>query len=191
MISKTQLDEARLDLARRAKQGIDFITAATIIWLLITLIWSTDMVVETKNIATLAASGLMMPLALLFSKAYKSQWKIKDNALHPLGLLLNIAQLFYFPILVLVIKLIPEYFVPVYIIITGAHFFPYAWFYKQPMFAIMAGVISAGALILSLTAVPSSSTLVPFTMVIALSVLTIFLFLSNKRLSSTSSYSVA
>ncbi len=191
MISKTQLDEARLDLAQRAKQGIDFITAATIIWLLITFIWSTDMVVANKNIATLAASGMMMPLALLFSKVYKSQWKIKDNALHPLGLLLNIAQLFYFPILVLVIKLIPDYFVPVYIIITGAHFFPYAWFYKQPMFAIMAGVISGGALILSLTAVPSSSILAPLAMVIALCVFTVFLFLSNKRLSGTSSYSVS
>lgn len=32
MISKAQLNEARLDLAHRAKQGMDFITAATIIW---------------------------------------------------------------------------------------------------------------------------------------------------------------
>ncbi|MFC4633095.1 DUF7010 family protein [Dokdonia ponticola] len=191
MISKIQLDKSRLDLAQRAKQGIDFITSATIIWLFITIIWSTDMVVGTKNTMTLAVSGVMMPLALLFSKIYKSQWKIKDNALHPLGLLLNIAQLFYFPILVLVIKFIPDYFVTVYMIITGAHFFPYAWFYKQPMFAIMAGVISVGALILSLTVQTSSPLLAPLSMVIVLGVFTVFLYLSNKRLSSTAIHSVA
>ncbi|WP_299215478.1 hypothetical protein [uncultured Dokdonia sp.] len=190
MISKTQLNEARLDLAYRAKQGIDFITAATIIWILITIIWSTNFDLSIKNTATLAVSGMMMPLALLFSKVYKSQWKIKENPLHPLGLLLNIAQLFYFPILVLVIKLIPDYFVPVYMIITGAHFFPYAWFYKQPIYAIMAGIISVGAVILSFTVVTSSPMMVPLAMAITLAILIVVLSISNKRLAQTSQYQV-
>ena len=30
-------------------------------------------------------------------------------------------------------------------IITGAHFFPYAWFYQTKSFAVMAGVITIGA----------------------------------------------
>ena len=178
MISKTELNEARLDLAHRAKQGIDFITAAMIIWVLITIIWSTDIVLETKNIATLAVGGIMMPLAFLFSKVYKSQWKMKDNPLHPLGLLLNIAQLFYFPILILVLKLIPDYFVPVYMIITGAHFFPYAWFYKQPIYAVMAGVISIGAVVLSFTVMTSSPMIAPLAMAIALCMLTVVLLIS-------------
>lgn len=190
MISKTHLNEARLDLAYRAKQGIDFITAATIIWLLITIIWNTNLDLSIKNTATLAVSGIMMPLAFLFSKVYKSEWKIKENPLHPLGLLLNLAQIFYFPILVLVIKLMPAYFVPVYMIITGAHFFPYAWFYKQPVYAIMAGVISLGAIILSFTVVASSPMIVPLVMTMILAILIVVLYVSNKRLAQTSQYQV-
>jgi len=190
MISKAQLNEARLDVAQRAKQGIDFITAATLIWILITIIWSTEMVLETKNIATLAVGGIMMPLAFLFSKVYKSQWKMKDNPIHPLGLLLNITQLFYFPILILVIKFTPTYFLPVFMIITGAHFFPYAWFYKQPMYAIMAGVISVSAVVLSFTVLTQLPILAPLVMAIALAILTITLFVSNKHLAQASEYRI-
>jgi hypothetical protein len=44
----------------------------------------------------------------------------------------------------------PEYFVFVYVVITGAHFFPYAWYYNTKVYAIMAGVISIGAMFLTL-----------------------------------------
>ena len=30
-------------------------------------------------------------------------------------------------------------------IITGAHFFPYAWFYQTKAYAVMAGLISIGS----------------------------------------------
>ena len=44
----------------------------------------------------------------------------------------------------------PDYFIMTYAIITGAHLFPYAWLYKTKWYAIFAGVIAVGALILAL-----------------------------------------
>ena len=66
------------------------------------------------------------------------------------GLWLNFAQLFYFPFLVFILLAYPEYFIMTYAIITGAHFFPYAWYYKSAPYAIMAGIISVGAMVLGL-----------------------------------------
>jgi hypothetical protein len=37
-----------------------------------------------------------------------------------------------------------------YSIITGAHFFPYSWFYKTKWYAVLAGVISLGSLLAGL-----------------------------------------
>ena len=58
---------------------------------------------------------------------------------------LNLAQLFYFPFLFFILRDNPTYFVMTYVIITGAHFFPYAWFYDEIGYAIFAGIISVGA----------------------------------------------
>lgn len=56
----------------------------------------------------------------------------------------------YFPILVFVYLRYAEHFVMVYVISTGAHFLPYAWFYNTKSFAVMAVLISIGALWLGL-----------------------------------------
>ena len=41
----------------------------------------------------------------------------------------------------------PDYFIMTYAIITGAHFFPYSWFYKTKWYAIFGGLISLGVLV--------------------------------------------
>lgn len=150
MITKENFDALRIELSIKAKNGIDFIIAASIIWLAIAYIWTFPYTPYNKSILTFIVGGLMLPLALLLSKLLKTVWTIKDNPLQPLGLWLNFAQLFYFPFLVFALIKIPDYFVMVYVIITGAHFFPYAWYYKISMYALFAGIISLGALLLGL-----------------------------------------
>ena len=86
--------------------------------------------------STFIVGSLMLPFAFLLSKFLDTYG---CNPLQPLGLWLNFAQLFYFPFLVFILIKNPTYFVMVYVIITGAHFFPYAWFYNEKAFAIMAG----------------------------------------------------
>jgi hypothetical protein len=43
----------------------------------------------------------------------------------------------------------PQYFLTTYVIITGAHFFLYSWYYDTKWFAIKAGVMSVGALMMT------------------------------------------
>ena len=48
-----------------------------------------------------------------------------------------------------------------YGIITGAHFFPYAWLYLTRAYAVAAGFIALGCLVLELTVGPAQPSLIP------------------------------
>ena len=169
-----------LELSIKAKNGLDFIMAATVIWLAITYVWTLGYSSYDKSVLTFIVGGLMLPLALLFSKILKTEWTIKNNPLQPLGLWLNFAQLFYFPFLVFVLIKTPDYFVMVYVIITGAHFFPYAWYFKAIPYAIMAGVISLGSLLIGLM-VPGDIYIVPLFASGCFLLLAILLYFSYKQ----------
>ncbi|TGE25287.1 hypothetical protein E5K00_08880 [Hymenobacter aquaticus] len=146
--AQLNLDALRLELSVKAKNGLDFIVAASLVWSVITLIWLLPGSPSRHGLYTFFMGGAMVPLALLFSKVLRTTWTIKDNPIQPLGLWLNFAQLFYFPILIFIYVRYPQHFVMTYGIITGAHFFPYAWFYNTKSFAVMAGVIAGGCLLL-------------------------------------------
>jgi len=145
-----KIDDLRKQLSIDAKNGIDFTLSATIIWAAISFIWRLEYTPYDKSVLVFIAGGPMFPLAFLFSKILKTRWKITNNPLQPLGLWFNFAQLFYFPFLVFTLIKMPEYFILVYAIITGAHFFPYAWFYKTNLYAVFAGIISLGSLLIGL-----------------------------------------
>ena len=140
----------KAELQLKARKGIDFITAASVVWLLIYGIWTLESPAFTKSIFTFMIGAILLPLALGFSKLFKTQWKIEGNPLQPLGLWLNFAQLIYFPFLFFLLYRNPDYFIMGYAIITGAHLFPYAWLYDEIGYAITAVLISVGALVLSL-----------------------------------------
>lgn len=180
-MEQEKFDALRLELSLKAKNGIDFITAATIVWTAITIIWTLDYTSYDRSVLTFIVGGVMLPLAFGLSRLFKTNWKIKNNPLDPLGLWLNFAQLFYFPFLVFILIKIPDYFLMSYVIITGAHFFPYAWFYQEIGFAIMAGVISVGSLIMALTLPQEQFFLIGLFMVVSLLVLASWIFLSYRK----------
>lgn len=149
-MNTASLDHYKLELSVKAKNGVNFIAAASVVWALITIVWTLSFKTYDKCVLTFVVGGIMLPLAFVFSKIFKTQWKVENNPLESLGLWLNFAQLFYFPILIFALLRSPQNFVFVYVVITGAHFFPYAWYYKAKVYAIMAGVISVGGMILAL-----------------------------------------
>jgi len=181
MITKEGFDKLRIELSVKLKNGLDFTLAASIIWLAIAFVWTLNAKPYDKSVLTFIVGSVMLPLALLISKIIKTTWTIKENPLQPLGLWLNFAQLFYFPFLVFTLIKSPGYFVMVYAIITGAHFFPYAWFYKTNLFAIFAGLISLGSLIMGLVVATEQMYLIPLMMSVALFVLTILLHVDSKK----------
>jgi len=168
-------DRLRLELSVNAKNGVDFIVSASVVWLIIGYIWTLPYSAYNRSVLTFIAGSITIPLAFALSKVFKTSWKSPGNPLQPLGLWLNFAQLFYFPFLVLILLTEPQFFVMTYAIITGAHFLPYAWYYNVIAYAIMAGVISVGALVLGLALPAEQMYFVPFAMAGALAVLAILL----------------
>ncbi|SDX86525.1 hypothetical protein SAMN05444411_110140 [Lutibacter oricola] len=183
--NKLIFDKLKLEIKQKAKNGIDFIFAASIIWLLISLIWKfTTNTSYDKAIFTFIIGSLLLPLALLLSKLFKTTWKIKENPLQPLGLWLNFAQLIYFPFLIFILLKFPDYFIMAYAIITGAHLFPYAWYYNETPYAIIAILISVGALFIALFIDVSNIYYIPFLTCLLLVILGVWLTISSKKLNA-------
>jgi hypothetical protein len=161
----------KIEIQLKAKNGVDFIFAACITWFVIFLIWKfTSNTSYEKSVFTFIFGALLIPLALGFSKLLKTNWKVKDNPLQPLGLWLNFAQLIYFPFLIFILVLYPDYFIMAYAIITGAHLFPYSWFYDEPGYAVSAVIISVGSMLIALKVDPLDIYYIPvFTALVFLS----------------------
>ncbi len=149
-MKKEEFDKLRNQLSVEAKNGIDFTIAATIVWAAIAFIWSLGISAYNRSILVFIVGAPLLLFAFLLSKILKTNWKIQDNPLQPLGLWLNLAQLFYFPFLFFILIKSPDYFIMAYAIITGAHLFPYSWFYKTTTYALFGGIISVGSLFIGL-----------------------------------------
>lgn len=175
------LDKLKLEIQVQAKNGIDFIVSAGILWLIIVLIWLQEFSSYNKSVFTFILASAMLPLAFCLSKAFKTNWKIKNNPLQPLGLWLNFAQLVYFPILFFVLIKYPDHFILVYAIITGAHLFPYAWFYDEAGYAAASILISIGSFIIALFFDSTMSWLIPLFTSISLFILAISIFIRLKK----------
>lgn len=128
-MTQKSLKDLKLEIKLHAKNGVDFILAGGILWLLMAFVWTLEYPSYYKSIFTFMIGGAMLPLAWGLSKILKTNWNVKNNPLQPLGLWLNVAQLIYFPFLIFILIKYPDYFIMTYAIITGAHLFPYAWFY--------------------------------------------------------------
>lgn len=180
-MEKLSLGELKSELQIKAKNGIDFIIAGGTLWLLIFFIWLQDFTSYNKSILTFIAAAIMLPLAFGFSKVLKTNWKIKDNPLQPLGLWLNFAQLIYFPILIFTLIKYPDNFILVYAIITGAHLFPYAWLYDEMGYATAAILISVGSLVIALAADSTMIWLIPLYTSCTLFILAVWIFVRLKK----------
>lgn len=182
-MKKKDLNSLKREIQLKAKNGIDFILAASIAWVGISLIWKFTLNTPyEKSVFTFVFSAILLPLAFGLSKVFKTEWKIKDNPLQPLGLWLNFAQLIYFPFLIFMLIKYPDYFIMAYAIITGAHLFPYAWFYDQIGYAVTAIIISVGALLISLSIEPEKIYLIPVFTAVVLLLLGIWIYINNKKL---------
>lgn len=176
-----ELTLLQLELSVKAKNGLDFIGAAILVWAAIALVWTRPNPPALNGFITFFLGPLLLPLARLLSRPLRTTWTLPHNPLQPLGLWLNFAQLFYFPLLLFIYERYPQHFIMAYSIITGAHLFPYAWFYRSPPFAIMAGVISVGCLGLGLRLPASQLYLLPAFVAVALAALAGLLMRSYRR----------
>ncbi len=180
-MEQKSLAKLKKEIQFQAKNGIDFILSAGILWLAISYIWALDYTSYNRSILTFMIGGIMLPLAFGLSKIIGTNWKVKDNPLQPLGLWLNFAQLIYFPFLIFILIKYPDYFIMAYAIITGAHLFPYAWFYDEIGYAVCAVIISMGTLLITLNVELEKMWTVPLFTSIILFLLAGWILIRNKK----------
>jgi hypothetical protein len=114
------------------------------------LIWIFNKNIFMNNIYTVIIGGMVSTFSYVLSKIMKIQYTVPENPIGILGLLLNLASLFFIPFNFIFIFKAPEYLLISLATITGAHFFPYAWFYKTKWYAIFAGEIVIGIFVLGI-----------------------------------------
>lgn len=180
-MSAAALDVYRLELSVKARNGVHFLAAATVVWLLIAGIWALPYSPTLKGLITFCAGTLVLPLAYLLGRLLGAAWTVAGNPLQPLALWLNFAQLFYFPVLIFMYMRAPQHFVMTYGIITGAHFFPFAWLYLTRAYAGAAGVVAGGCLLLELTVAPARPYLIPLFVALSLAVLAALAYAAYQR----------
>ncbi|WP_077310102.1 DUF7010 family protein [Terribacillus halophilus] len=176
-----EITRIRNELSVKSKNGIGFLLSAVVIWSIITILFMLPLELNQKNIFMLFATGLMFPLSVGISNLIKADWKSKDNPLGDLGLYLNLAQLIYFPILFWGIIESPSNAIMLFAIITGAHFFPYGWFYNAKSFYAMAPIISVIIMLLGLFLDVKILWLEPLAMVVLLLFLILMVHLDYKK----------
>ncbi|MDT8860232.1 hypothetical protein N0O92_08295 [Alkalihalobacillus sp. MEB130] len=175
-----EINNIRNELSVKGKNGIGFLLSAVFIWLIITIIFLQPIETHQKNIYMLFSTGLMFPLSVWISTIIKADWRLKNNPLGDLGLYLNLAQIIYFPILFWGIINHPSDAIVYFAIITGAHFFPYGWFYNARPFYVMAPIISVIIMILGLYLNGEALWFIPLCMVLLILLLIIWLRLDYK-----------
>ena len=184
-MAKREFHELKRELKVKAKSGVDFILSAGILWCLIAYIWTLDFSSYNLSILTFIVGALLLPMAFGMSKILKTEWKLKDNPLQPLGLWLNFAQLIYFPFLIFILLRDADYFIMTYAIITGSHLFPYAWFYDEIAYAAGAIIISAGALLLALNLDKETMFFIPLFTSMILLILALWILVRIKKVPIT------
>ncbi|MCE7791843.1 hypothetical protein K8O68_05345 [Salipaludibacillus sp. CUR1] len=173
--------QSRNNLSVISKNGIGFLLSAVVIWAIITIIFLQPIEIHSKNIYMLFSTGLMFPLSVGMSALIKADWRLKNNPLGNLGLYLNLAQLIYFPILFWGIIKSPNDAIVFFAIITGAHFFPYGWFYNAKPFYVMAPVISVAIMGLGLYLNGDNLWVIPLSMTLLLLLLISWLSIDYKK----------
>ena len=175
------INNLRNELSIKSKNGLPFLIAATIIWIIIFIIFSTQLSIIRKNIFTFYSTGLMFPISIFIAKIINADWKTNDNPLGKLGLYLNLAQIMYFPLLFWAFSKNPEYMIIFFSVITGAHFFPYGWFYNTKAYFIIAPITSITVMLLGWNIINKNLWQIPLVMIFLLIILSGWLYIDYKK----------
>ena len=165
------------------KNGIDFIISGSIIWFGLAIVWYLKLQAFQKCIYSFIIGAALTPLALGISKLLKTNWKVKENPLQPLGSWLHFAQMIYFPILLFLLWRSPQYFIMAYAVMIGANLFPYAWFYDEIAYCVCSILISVGAVTIAFIIPSDKFYYIPLYTFLVFIVFAIRVYINNKTIS--------
>lgn len=178
------ITQMKVALSIKGKNGLPFILSAVIVWIVITIIFLQTNDIVSKNVTMLISTGIMFPIAVIIAKIIKAEWRFStdDIPIADLGLYINLAQFFYFPILFWAFAKNPTEMIVFFAIITGAHFYPYGWFYKTKVYYIFAPIISITIAIVGFTIREEEKLwIIPLAMIIFLLVISLLLYMDYQN----------
>ncbi|MGQ0629291.1 MAG: DUF7010 family protein [Phycisphaerales bacterium] len=90
------------------------------------------------------------PLAILIERKAGYLPPRKADPLMPLAMQLLFLQILAFPAILLVWDASPHYLPVAFAAIVGAHFLPYQWMYRTPIFGVLAFLVALGPYVLAI-----------------------------------------
>lgn len=91
-----------------------------------------------------------MPIAIALERRVGYVRAANPDPLLPLGLQILFIQIVAFPAILLVWDASPEYVPVAYAAVVGAHFLPFQWIYRTPLYGVLGVVVAIGPFLLVL-----------------------------------------
>jgi hypothetical protein len=174
------IDAERARLAKATGRGIGMPIAGLVFWIAVAVLLRT-FPLKSALLYSYFATGAVFPLGLLFTRWLGGDLFAKSETLTPLGLLMNATQFFFWPVIILLGRVAPEWVPFVMATLFGSHFLGYAWLYQSRGYA----VLSVGVAVLLTTAVLVArdplTQVVPLLTAFVYFVAVVFLFQERRR----------
>lgn len=135
------IDAERTRLARLTARGIGMPIAGFLFWLAIAVLMR-ELPVRSALFWSFVATGVVFPVGVLITRAFGGDLFAKSETLTPLGLMLNGMQLLFWPVIILVWRLAPEWVPYTMATLFGTHFIGYAWIYRSRGYAVLTVGVS-------------------------------------------------
>jgi hypothetical protein len=143
------LSRARAEVTASSAGGAPFLAAfgAT---LLATAVAGFVLPTRTTAVILLFQGNVALPLAFFLQRRLGWGTMSPDNPLKPLSIQLAMSQIAGLPVVILAFMLAPWSTAAAFASIGGAHFVPYAWLQRTGIYGVLGGLVSVGALAVTL-----------------------------------------
>lgn len=154
------LNSERATLAAATKRGIGMPIAGMLFWL--AMAWLLR-AYEPHRAMPLAffLTGAVFPLGAALTRFARGDLFFKSPGLTPLGMQLAALQLFFWPIIILIWRLAPEWTPWTMAILFGSHFLGYYWLYGSKAYAFLSVSVAVSLTVLAAVTRSAMPTVVP------------------------------
>lgn len=144
------IDAERDRMARLTARGIGMPIAGLLYWLVVAA-FVRELPMRSALFWSFCATGVVFPAGLLITRWFGGDLFAKSERFTSLGLLFNAMQLMFWPVILVVWRVAPEWVPFVMATLFGSHFLGYAWLYRSRGYAVLAAgpflVLTAAVLV--------------------------------------------
>ena len=143
------INEARIDLAQKTARGLGMPMAGLLYWVAVSILVQVYPL-KTALIISFFATGAVFPVGLMFTRLMGADLINKGHELNGLGGVMNAVQAFYWPVLIMVYLVVPEWTLFTMVVLFCSHFLGYGWLYMSRGYAFLAIAGPVAAVIMAI-----------------------------------------